>query len=278
MGRIGQSYRVTKVTFGADPAEGYATDTRGDLVTVEEPLELRVGGTTVTTTMRTPGHDLELIHGFLHAEGHITRAEQISTARYCAGATGPNGENTYNLLEVDLSRGTRPLGRESIRLTTMTSACGVCGSTSIDEVLRRRHYHVEPVRLDPRVVVSLPEQLRARQKQFRRTGGIHAAGAFTLTGEPIVVREDIGRHNAADKVIGHLLMNDLLPAREVILVMSSRASYELVQKAVMAGIPALVAVSAASSLAVDLAREAGLALAGFTRENRFNLYAGELAQ
>ena len=276
MGRIGQSYRVTKVTFD-DGVEGvFNVDSRGDTVTVEEPLELRVNGTTITTTMRTPGNDIELVHGFLHSEGHITSADQVAEARYCAGATGPNGENTYNLIETDLATGAKPIGLEAIRLTTTTSACGVCGSTSIDEVMGKRHHPIEPVELDPRVVVGLPEKLRAEQKQFRRTGGIHAAGAFTLDGEPIVIREDIGRHNAADKVIGHLLMNDMLPAKDMILVMSSRASYELVQKAVMAGFPALVAVSAASSLAVDLAREAGLALTGFTRENRFNLYSGEL--
>ncbi len=278
MSRISRSYPVTKVTFD-DGVEGdYTVDTRGDMVSVEEPLELRVNGTTITTTMRTPGNDLELVHGFLHAEGHIIEAGQVANARYCAGATGPNGENTYNLIEAELTRDVLPLSLDSIRLTTTTSACGVCGSTSIDSIMDKRRHPLTPVRLDPRVIVSLPEKLRAQQKQFRRTGGIHAAGAFTLDGEPIVVREDVGRHNAADKVIGHLLMNDLLPAKDVILVMSSRASFELVQKAVMAGIPALVAVSAASSLAVDLARETGMSLTGFTRENRFNLYSGELAE
>ncbi|MDR7328531.1 formate dehydrogenase accessory sulfurtransferase FdhD [Corynebacterium guangdongense] len=278
MGRIGQSYRVTKVTFDGGPDGRWTTDTRGDTVTVEEPLELRVNGTTITTTMRTPGNDVELVHGFLHGEGHITSASQVAEARYCAGATGPNGENTYNLIETDLAVGVTPPGLEAIRLTTTSSACGVCGSTSIDEVMGRTHHPIEPVTLDPRMIVGLPEKLRAEQKQFRRTGGIHAAGAFTLSGEPVVIREDVGRHNAADKVIGHLLMNDLLPAKDLILVMSSRASYELVQKAIMAGFPALVAVSAPSSLAVDLAREAGLSLVGFTRDDRFNLYSGQLAE
>ena len=276
MGRIGQSYRVTKVTFDEGPDGRWTTDTRGDTVTVEEPLELRVNGTTITTTMRTPGNDIELVHGFLHGEGHITSASQVAEARYCAGATGPNGENTYNLIETDLAVGVAPLGLEAIRLTTTSSACGVCGSTSVDEVMGKAHHPIEPVTLDPRMIVGLPEKLRSEQKQFRRTGGIHAAGAFTLAGDPIVIREDVGRHNAADKVIGHLLMNDLLPAKDLLLVMSSRASYELVQKAIMAGFPALVAVSAPSSLAVDLAREAGLSLVGFTRDDRFNLYSGQL--
>lgn len=276
MGRIGQSYRVSKVTFdGEDGA--YTVDTRGDTVTVEEPLELRLGGTALTTTMRTPGNDIELVHGFLHGEGMIDGPGQLTEARYCAGATGPDGQNTYNVIEAELAGGGAP-SPDFIRLTTTTSACGVCGSTSIEKIMSKAKNPITPIALDPHLVVSLPEKLRSQQKQFRRTGGIHAAGAFTLDGEAIVVREDIGRHNAADKVIGHLLMNDQLPAENLILVMSSRASFELVQKAVMAGFGALVAVSAASSLAVDLAREAGLALTGFTRPERFNLYAGELKE
>lgn len=275
MGRITQNYAVTRVTLN----EGRATvDTRADTVTVEEPLEIRVGGPTLTTTMRTPGNDIELVHGFLYGEGLITTAQQIETARYCAGATGPDGANTYNLLEVDLAAGVRAPSQESLRLTTITSACGVCGSTSIDQIMGKTAHQISPINLDPALIVSLPEKLRKGQKQFNRTGGVHAAGAFTLEGEPIVIREDIGRHNAADKVIGHLLMEGRLPADDLILVMSSRASFELVQKAVMAGFPALAAVSAASSLAVDMAREAGMALVGFTRENRFNLYSGQLSR
>lgn len=273
MSRITPSVRVTKVTV-----EGglISTDTRGDSVIAEEPLEIRMGGQTLTTTMRTPGHDIELAHGFLHAEGMITSATQIAEARYCAGATGPDGQNTYNLLELDAAPGVRAPGREFIRLTTTSSACGVCGSTSIGQIMEKSSHPLTPVKLDPEVVVELPDRLREHQKNFRRTGGVHAAGAFTLDGEAIVVREDIGRHNAADKVIGNLLMAGMIPAEELLLVMSSRASFELVQKAVMAGFSGLIAVSAASSLAVDLARESGLALTGFTRPGRFNLYAGEL--
>lgn len=272
MGRITRNLRVTKVVV----EDSVSTDTRADTVIVEEPLEIRVGGPTLTTTMRTPGHDLELAHGFLHSEGFITSAEQVASARYCAGATGEDGQNTYNVLDIDLINSVRAPGLGDLRLTTTNSACGVCGSTSISQIMDKVHQPIEPVALDPRVVVGLPDKLREHQKGFRKTGGVHAAGAFTLSGEPIVVREDIGRHNAADKVIGHLLLEGQLPAREMLLVMSSRASYELVQKAVMAGFGGLIAVSAASSLAVDLAREAGLALTGFTRGGRFNLYAGEL--
>lgn len=273
MGRLTQNLRVTRVSV---EGERVSTDTRADSVIAEEPLEIRVGGPTLTTTMRTPGHDIELAHGFLHGEGLITSAAEVSQARYCAGATGPDGQNTYNVLELDLASSARAPGLDNIRLTTTTSACGVCGSTSIDQIMGKSAYPITPVSLDPAVIVELPERLREHQRQFRRTGGVHAAGAFTLGGEPLVVREDIGRHNAADKVIGNLLMDGLLPAEELILVMSSRASFELVQKAVMAGFSALVAVSAASSLAVELARESGLALTGFTRPGRFNLYAGQL--
>lgn len=275
MSRINRRFAVTKVT--RRPEGGFVTDTRADTVTVEEPLELRAGGETLNTTMRTPGHDIELAHGWLYAEGLIKRAEDVITARYCAGSQNPEGTNTYNLLDIDLAPSAKPLTPDFIRLTPTTSACGVCGTQSISELLHRTHAPIQPIKLDPELVMSLPDRLAAHQQQFRKTGGIHAAGAFDLEGNPIVVREDIGRHNAADKVIGHLLLNNALPAHNLILVMSSRASFELVQKAAMAGFPALVAVSAASSLAVELAREANMALAGFTRGDRFNLYAGELA-
>ena len=274
MGRINRSFAVTRVTR----EDGIIrTDTRADTVSVEEPLEIRAGGTTLTSTMRTPGHDIELAHGWLYAEGLITSPDDVTTARYCAGAVGPAGENTYNLLDIDLATTATPVTPEFIRLTPTSSACGVCGSQSISELLHRAHAPIEPVTLDPDLVMELPGKLRAGQKQFRKTGGIHAAGAFDMDGNALVIREDIGRHNAADKVIGHLLLENKLPAKDMILVMSSRASFELVQKAAMAGFPALVAVSAASSLAIELARQAGMALVGFAREERFNLYAGALS-
>lgn len=272
--RMNQRFAVTRVRLGEN-GEISQVDTRADTVASELPLEIRVGHTTITTTMRTPGHDVELAHGFLHSEGHIHAAEEVLSARYCAGST-VDGENTYNLLDVEL-RDPGAIDITDVRLTTTTSACGVCGTASMDELFRKTRYHIPAWPVDPHVVAALPEKLRTQQRQFAKTGGIHAAGAFTLDGEPVVVREDIGRHNAADKVIGYLLMNGMMPAEDLILVMSSRASFELVQKAAMAGFPALVAVSAASSLAVDTARAAGMALVGFARDNRFNLYAGELA-
>ncbi len=278
MSRINRRFAVTKVTLAEEGSDGpkFYSDTRADTVTVEEPLEIRAQGETLTSTMRTPGHDVELAHGWCFAEGLITSAADVRTARYCAGAVGPGGENTYNLLDMELAETAAPVTPEFIRLTPTTSACGVCGSQSISELLHKVRTPIAPIELDPELIVELPERLRAEQKQFRKTGGIHAAGAFDLEGNPIVVREDIGRHNAADKVIGHLLLDGALPARDMILVMSSRASFELVQKAAVAGFPALVAVSAASSLAVELAREANMALAGFVRNRRFNLYAGKL--
>lgn len=270
--RINPRYAVTKFTREADGS--LTTDTRGDTVAGEEPLEIRVNGSTLSTTMRTPGDDIELVHGFLHSEGLIRFADDVMEARYCAG-TGPDGMNTYNVIDVDMVDHT-PVKPEFIRNVVTTSACGVCGSTSISQVLDKAARPISPMDLSPELIMSLPEMLATHQKAFRRTGGIHAAGAFTRHGEAVVVREDIGRHNAADKVIGHLLQENLLPAEDLILVMSSRASFELVQKAVMAGFPALVAVSAASSLAVELARESGMTLTGFTRDNRFNLYSGSL--
>lgn len=271
--RLNQNFAVTRMRRTAD-GTGWEEDTRADSVTAEEPLEIRVGQQTVTTTMRTPGHDIELAHGFLHSEGHIRTVDDIATARYCAG-TNAQGENTYNVLELALTNKVI-LQPEALRLTTMTSACGVCGTSSIEELGGKLYHPIPDVGLDPELAATLPDKLREFQKQFRKTGGIHAAGAFDYEGNPIVVREDIGRHNAADKVIGHLIMEGMLPANDLILVMSSRASFELVQKAAMAGFGTLIAVSAASSLAVETAREVGMNLVGFARGDRFNLYAGRL--
>ena len=293
MGRLNRTAPATRYVLKDDGT--FWVDRRADALTAEEPLEIRLDGQTVTTTMRTPGHDIELAHGFLHAEGLITSAAEISTARYCAGATGPDGANTYNVL--DLTRavpetahpspqgGVLPLFEKAVplRLTVTNSACGVCGSASIDSIMGKVSCPIPPTALTPKQVLELPSRLRDHQVIFKKTGGIHAAAVFEPGGELLVAREDIGRHNAVDKVVGHLLMNGGLesPApglRGRTLVVSSRASFELVQKAVLAGFSALVAVSAPSSLAVDLAKESGLTLVAFARECRFNLYSGQLAQ
>ena len=293
MGRLNRTAPATRYVLKDDGT--FSVDRRADALTAEEPLEIRLDGQTVTTTMRTPGHDIELAHGFLHAEGLIKSAAEISTARYCAGATGPDGANTYNVL--DLTRavpeathprppgGVLPIFEKAapLRLTVTNSACGVCGSASIDSIMGKASRPIPPTALTPEQVLELPSRLRDHQVIFKKTGGIHAAAVFEPGGELLVAREDIGRHNAVDKVVGHLLMNDGLeppalglPGRT--LVVSSRASFELVQKAVLAGFSALVAVSAPSSLAVDLAKESGLTLVAFARERRFNLYSGLLAQ
>ena len=277
MGRITQNLQVPRVV--STDTEVFV-NTRPDTIAVEEPLEIRVNGTNLTTTMRTPGHDIELVHGLLLAEGLIRDASEVSTARYCAGAVGPDNQNTYNVLELDVvpANPRRELNLVSVQRNLPTSsACGVCGTTSIEQLMDKKGWPIEPITPDPRMIITLPEKLRERQKMFDKTGGVHAAGLATLDGELLVVREDVGRHNAADKVIGHMLMNGQLPLRDTILVMSSRASFELVQKAAMAGIPGVIAVGAATSLAVDAARDAGMFLAGFVRGNKFNHYAGELA-
>lgn len=218
MGRVNISVPATKVRRNEDGS--YSVDRRADAITAEEPLEIRLSGATITTTMRTPGNDLELAHGFLHSEGLIRQAQDVSNARYCAGATGPDGQNTYNVLDVQTASYVRAPGLENLRLTTTNSACGVCGSASIGSIMDKAYRPVQPVKLSPDLILSLPEVLRGEQKQFRRTGGIHAAGAFESDGTMIVAREDIGRHNAADKVIGHLMLEDTLDTPGRILVMS----------------------------------------------------------
>lgn len=276
---------ITRVFRQPDDAAGPAEfefSQRVDTVAVEEPLQIRVDGTDFVTTMRTPGHDFELVHGLLFAEGIITAAADVASMRYCGGAVGDDGFNTYNTIDVALvsnstgASSSATATRSAVRTVTMNSACGICGTTSIDDVEKRRTYPITPVRPSAEFILGLPGLLHGDQKAFRRTGGIHAAGAVNSEGELIFAREDVGRHNAADKVIGALLMNDMLPAKQMFLVMTSRASFELVQKAILAGFSGLVAVSAATSLAVKLARQSGFFLSGFTRDNRMNLYNGNL--
>ncbi|MCH7232818.1 formate dehydrogenase accessory sulfurtransferase FdhD [Glycomyces sp. L485] len=267
MGRVTTRQKIVRLTGGE-------RSTRVETLVVEEPLELRVGGESLMVTMRTPGDDFDLAAGFLVSEGVVTEAGDLSTMRFCAGAD-ENGEQTYNLLDIVLGSGVAPPTAAAKRETTTTSACGVCGKTALDDVLTESFWSVEddPLQISADTLAALPERLRAAQKLFDRTGGLHAAGLFTAEGELLASREDVGRHNAVDKVIGWALRQNLLPLRGTVLMVSGRASFELVQKAVMAGIPALAAVSAPSSLAVDLAAETGLTLAGFLRGDTVNLYA-----
>ncbi|ALC05021.1 FdhD-like protein [Corynebacterium deserti GIMN1.010] len=277
MGRITQNLQVPRVV--STETEIFV-NTRPDTVAVEEPLEIRVNGTNLSTTMRTPGHDVELIHGLLLSEGLITSAEEVTTARYCAGAVGPDSQNTYNVMDIDVvpTEPLRDLNLVSVQRNLLTSsACGVCGTSSIEQLMHKKGWLIKEINPDPRVIVELPENLKKHQKLFDKTGGVHAAGLATIDGEMLVVREDVGRHNAADKVIGNQLLEGNLPLDNTFLVMSSRASFELVQKAAMAGISGVIAVGAATSLAIEAAQDAGIFLAGFVRGNKFNLYAGELA-
>lgn len=245
---------------------------RPDTLAVEEPLEIRVDGQSLTVTMRTPGNDIDLVHGFLFGEDIIGSADDVVSARYCAG-TDSEGRNTYNVLDIRL-RAPVPLHTRNF-LTT--GSCGLCGKSALHEVRTHTRY---PIPHDTALVATdtlggLPKQLRAGQKLFEATGGLHAAGLFTADGTLVALREDIGRHNAVDKVIGWAVRENRIPAHELILVVSSRASFELAQKAVMAGIPILAAVSAPSSLAVDLAAESDLTLVGFLRGETMNIYTGE---
>jgi FdhD protein len=249
--------------------------TRPDTLVAEDPLEIRVGGRALAVTMRTPGADLDLTHGFLATEGVITSAEDVVIARYCDGV-GEDGANTYNVLDVTLAPGVAAPDPSLERNFYTTSSCGVCGKASIDSVRTRTRF---PVAADPAVVgqsvlAGLPDALRGAQPVFARTGGLHAAGLFTTGGELLCLREDVGRHNAVDKVVGWALRAGRLPLRATVLLVSGRASFELTQKALMAGIPVLAAVSAPSTLAVDLAQESGMTLVGFLRGDSMNVYAG----
>lgn len=246
---------------------------RADVVAGEEPLEIRIGGESLTVTMRTAGHDIELIHGFLHAESIICQVDDVAVMRYCDGVDD-QGRNTYNVVDVQLA-GPIPLAAQAASRSFVTnSSCGVCGKASIEALqLRSRHLLPDDLRFDPDVITAGPGLLRAGQKTFSVTGGIHGAALLAPDGTLRHIREDVGRHNAVDKVIGAALLAGELPLSGDALLTSSRASFELVQKAVMAGLGMLIAVSAPSSLAVELATETGLTLIGFTRDNGFNLYS-----
>jgi FdhD protein len=267
MGRVTSRYRIQRMTDGV-------SSTRPDTLAAEEPLEIRVAGRPLTVTMRTPGDDFDLARGFLVSEGVVAAASDIAAIRYCAGATA-DGANTYNVLDVLLDDGIAPPDPSLERSFYTTSSCGVCGKASLDAVRTVSRWQVDhdPVRLSAATIVTLPDKLRAAQRVFDRTGGLHAAALFDADGELWCVREDVGRHNAVDKVIGWALAEGRLPLTGMTLMVSGRTSFELVQKAVMAGIPALAAVSAPSSLAVDLAREMGLTLVGFLRGTSMNVYS-----
>ena len=249
---------------------GVQSDVRVDTLAVEEPLEIRVGGVTQQMTMRTPGHDIELVHGLLFSQGLIRGRRDIVEAYRCSGGSGSTA-TPGNAIDLVVAPG---IDTDSRRRVMTSTSCGVCGTDSIQDVLDmiRGDLHGDVSTFDAMMVASLPERLRAHQPIFARTGAIHAAGLFSADGTALCVREDVGRHNAVDKVVGNMLIDDRLPAHATVLVVSGRTSFDLVQKAAAAGIPVVVAVSAPSSLAVDLADRVGITLIGFARESTSNVY------
>jgi FdhD protein len=268
MRRTTSKRRIDKIS------NGVATS-RGDTLVAEEPLEIRLNGQSLVITMRTPGDDFELAAGFLVSEGVVSRREDVRTIRYCLGAVADEG-NTYNVVDVQLDPDVELPEFTLERNFYATSSCGLCGKASLDAVTTTAKWTVrhDDLMLDTDLLATYPERLRSAQRLFNRTGGLHAAGLFTPEGELIYLREDVGRHNAVDKLVGRALLDDRLPLRHTLLLVSGRASFELVQKAAMAGIPALAAVSAPSSLAVDLAEDVGMTLVGFLRGSSMNIYAG----
>jgi FdhD protein len=267
VGHVTSRRRVTHLSAGT-------AITRPETLVVEEPLEIRVDGTAVTVTMRTPGSDFELAQGFLLTEGVIAGREDVVAIRYCGGAV--DGENTYNVLDVTLAPGVKIPALDVTRNFYTTSSCGVCGKASLDAVrlLSRFSPGTDHTTVAAAALEAMPGQLRSAQKVFDSTGGLHAAALFGADGAMLVVREDVGRHNAVDKVIGWAAERERIPLRASVLLVSGRASFELTQKAVMAGIPVLAAVSAPSSLAVSLAEESGITLVAFLREDSMNIYTG----
>jgi len=243
-----------------------------DYLVAEEPLEIRVSGAPLTVTMRTPGHDLELAAGFLFTEGLIQRQEQIASL---SEGTPETPEAGGNLVQVELAGTEFERGRMQ-RNFFVASSCGICGKASIDAIRVRGISPPNPeFRFSPDLLCTLPDKLRAAQTIFGRTGGLHAAGLFSSEGDLMALREDVGRHNAVDKIAGWALLESRLPLSHCALMVSGRGGFEIIQKALVAGIPLVASVSAPSGLAVRLARELGLTLVGFLRGRRFLIYSGE---
>ncbi|OIK24190.1 formate dehydrogenase accessory sulfurtransferase FdhD [Streptomyces malaysiense] len=270
MGRVTERRKVIRIRDGA-------VATRPDTLVAEEPLEIRLNGKPLAITMRTPGDDFALAAGFLVSEGVLAAASDLRNIVYCAGATA-DGSNTYNVVDVRTAPGVSLPEFTLERNVYTSSSCGLCGKASLDAVRTTTRWPISDrprLRLTPELLAGLPERLREAQRVFDRTGGLHAAALFTEDGELLDIKEDVGRHNAVDKLVGRALQDDGLPLSRTVLLVSGRASFELAQKAVMAGIPVLAAVSAPSSLAVDLATETGLTLVGFLRGSSMNVYAGD---
>jgi FdhD protein len=283
--------RVTRIRFPRDGAAELPplVSERADLLAAEEPLGIRIAGQAVNLTMRTPGDDLDLAAGFLFSEGIVTRQDQIAEIKLCDGTTcGHAGHDGLgNIVDIRLAdgqaAGERALGGQAAgeraaaaarRNFMTTSACGVCGKAEAAAIFSANQWDLseDQTSIQAARLAAMPDLLRDAQRVFASTGGLHAAGAFSARGELLCVREDVGRHNAVDKVVGWALRSGRLPLRGCVLMVSGRASFELVQKAVLAGFPVLAAVSAPSSLAADLAERFGLTLVGFLRGGSMNVY------
>ncbi len=279
MARVTRRWRVLRLSGAGESRE------RADVLAGEEPLEIRLHGAPFTVTMRTPGDDFDLVAGFLVSEAVVAGRDQIARMDYRSGI-GASGERDYNVVDVHLAAGVGLPDTSMARHVYTSSSCGVCGTASIEAVRKVSPHDVsaDPTTYRLERLLALPDRLRERQEVFGRTGGVHAAALFVPAGSPGVsagpdpelalacLREDVGRHNAVDKVVGWALREDRLPARGGVLQVSGRASFELVQKAAMAGIPVLSAVSAPSALAVELGEELGLTVVGFNRGEQLNVY------
>ena len=245
-------------------------ETRADVVAREEPLEIRVEGRSVAVVMRTPGHDEELAAGFLVSEGVVSRPRDLLEISQCPSTDNHHG----NVVDILLG-GTQVDWQSLTRHVFSASSCGLCGKTSIDSVFQRFPPTTADFQVDAELITALPDRLRAAQAAFDLTGGLHASALFNLDGQLLVLREDVGRHNALDKVLGHALLNHQLPLDRHLLLVSGRVSFEIVQKALAGGIGLIAAISAPSSLAIDFARAANQTLIGFLRGDTMNVYSGE---
>jgi FdhD protein len=267
--RKGRSVDLTQVSEWDDGT----LRRKDDYLAGEEPLEIRIGNHPLSVTMRTPGHDLELAAGFLFTEGLVQRREQILKLQTASPESAPN---SGNVVQVELTPDAVPDFDKMRRHFFAASSCGICGKASIDSVRSRLLQPPNPdFRLAAETLLRLPDALRSSQDVFERTGGLHAAALFDAQGTLLALREDIGRHNAVDKLIGWALREGRLPLAESVLLVSGRGGFEIIQKAIVAGVPVVASVSAPSSLAVQLARELRLTLIGFLRGRRFVIYAGE---
>ena len=244
-----------------------------DYLVAEEPLEIRMNGAPLAVIMRTPGNDLELAAGFLFSEGIIKGRDQLRSLDYGKSA---NGAASANAVEVELKETDQAAERPLQRDFRVSSSCGLCGKASIADLRKRVGLRPNPnFILDPLVLCTLPEKLRSGQTIFARTGGLHAAALFSTSGELLELREDVGRHNAVDKIVGSALLNSRLPLGDYALMVSGRGGFEIIEKALVAGVPLVASVSAPSGLAVQLARETGMTLVGFLRGSRFLVYSGD---